>query len=377
MQRPSYRRACQACVKAKRKCDLQSPRCSRCSSRDLSCAYGSETDIYTTPEPLPSLITSSRMEQSRSQFPFTPLSENLDMISFDCHSGVESGVFTEIDDFQSLLQSLPLQSPLISWEPTTSIAAMCSRGIVNHLIRTFKSYPTQFLQQFRTPFLHPHSYHESLPKPIQDALLLCSAYSTKTAANNDFVFRIFEYRVKDLIQEHQSYMTFADHLAFVQSLILIQIIQLFDGDIRQRAIAEEYESVLVHWTEVLQEQVNDPTLLSSLPSKQAWYMAESARRTIIMSIMLRAVYSMAKNGFSHIPGTMGHLPFTPASVQWDGNSAIEARLNGCDPAPSLVNYSNFSNMCKNRNGESVRDLHFEKLLLVACMGDKFILETCD
>jgi hypothetical protein len=370
MQRPSYRRACQACVKAKRKCDLQSPRCSRCTSRDIQCAYrGHGTDIFTTPQMPSSLIIHPQTHQtlpstdsadSRTAIPFL---EHLDTISFRRPSAFTARQFTEIDDFQTFLQTLPLGSPLAA--DTNSVVVMRSRDTINHLIHTIKSYPAQFLQQFRTPFIHPRCYQDFLPRPIEDAFLLCSAYSTRTPANTDPVFRIFEHRVKDLIQTYQPSVTFSESLAYVQSLILIQIIQLFDGDIRLRATAEEHETTLIYWTAVLQGQIDDQMLVSSIPPNEAWYISESARRTIIMSVMLRAIYDMVKTGFSEIPGTMEHLSFTLESALWDNNSTIEQRLNDGLQTRDLISYSELAN---SRTSEVVRSLPFEQLLLAACEG---------
>lgn len=306
---------------------------------------------------------------------FAPSSECLDSVFFDCSSALNCDLFTEPDYFEEFLHSSPVQSLSIPLDPTCSTAAIFSRDTVNYIISILKTYPIQFLQQFHTPFIHPLSYHDSLPRPIQDALLLCSAYSTKTAANNDFVFRILEHRVKDLVQSYQIPLTFTDSLAYVQSLVLLQIIQLFDGDIRQRAIAEEHDAILVHWTELLQQQAQDPLLLSSLPGRHAWYMAESARRTVIMSVMLRAVYNIAKNGISNIPGMMAQLPFTPASELWDGNSAIVWKPNGCTTSRDVVFYRDFANWCETAPPAAAWGLSFEHLLLVACKGVRFVSET--
>lgn len=40
--RTSLRRSCHACAKAKLRCDLQTPRCSRCARRKASCVYANQ-----------------------------------------------------------------------------------------------------------------------------------------------------------------------------------------------------------------------------------------------------------------------------------------------------------------------------------------------
>lgn len=40
--RRTLRRSCTACAKTKNKCDLQTPKCSRCIRRQISCTYANE-----------------------------------------------------------------------------------------------------------------------------------------------------------------------------------------------------------------------------------------------------------------------------------------------------------------------------------------------
>jgi hypothetical protein len=47
--RKTLRRSCDACSKSKLRCDLRTPRCSRCSKKAITCAYANE--------PLSSLLT--------------------------------------------------------------------------------------------------------------------------------------------------------------------------------------------------------------------------------------------------------------------------------------------------------------------------------
>ncbi len=69
----------------------------------------------------------------------------------------------------------------------------------------------------------------------------------KMTENNKLtVFHIMEAKVAELIYEsNEASWSIAENLAGVQALILVQIIQLFDGDIRQRHLAEQNEVVLV------------------------------------------------------------------------------------------------------------------------------------
>lgn len=50
--RRTLRRSCDACARAKHKCDLHTPRCSRCTSRQLQCDYANEpVSALDSPKP--------------------------------------------------------------------------------------------------------------------------------------------------------------------------------------------------------------------------------------------------------------------------------------------------------------------------------------
>ena len=81
---------------------------------------------------------------------------------------------------------------------------------------------------------------------MQDAFAICAIYMTKTENNMLTVFHIMEEKVAELIYEsNEASWSIAENLASVQDWVLVQIIQLFDGDIRQRHLAEQNEVVLV------------------------------------------------------------------------------------------------------------------------------------
>jgi hypothetical protein len=61
--RTTLRRSCDACAKAKHSCDLQTPRCSRCTKRKSACVYANEplTSSRRTHIPPSSTPRSSRV----------------------------------------------------------------------------------------------------------------------------------------------------------------------------------------------------------------------------------------------------------------------------------------------------------------------------
>lgn len=155
------------------------------------------------------------------------------------------------------------------------VVATLDEGSIDYLVTNFKSYPAMFVCHGRTPLIHPRLYSKWLPKAIQGAYAICASYLTKTEVNKNMVFRIMEAMTDELIQDYRRYSSFADHLACVQALTLVHTIQLFDGDIRQRGLAEQHDGTLRQWTEQLWRRMNDQLPEFQSPW-QAWISAESA-----------------------------------------------------------------------------------------------------
>ncbi|OAA62941.1 Fungal transcriptional regulatory protein [Cordyceps fumosorosea ARSEF 2679] len=57
--RQTLRRSCGACARAKSRCDLRKPHCSRCAARGTACVYANEPLSSTTPSPAPAPSSSS------------------------------------------------------------------------------------------------------------------------------------------------------------------------------------------------------------------------------------------------------------------------------------------------------------------------------
>jgi hypothetical protein len=146
----------------------------------------------------------------------------------------------------------------------------------------------------RTPFIHPELYNEFLlfPQALQDAYCACALYISKTEATHAIAFRVIETKCCQILEARTTW-TISEHLAALQALCLFQIIRLFDGDIRQRAMAEQQESIVADWaTDLLRRTETSQSPVS--PSWHDWIFGESVRRTIITSLMFQGVYSVVK-----------------------------------------------------------------------------------
>jgi hypothetical protein len=170
----------------------------------------------------------------------------------------------------------------------------------------------------KAPFIHQRLYDIYLPACIQDSFAVSAAYCTKTSATEDMVFRTFESKVGLLVQQDYKEANLQELLAALQALILFHIIQLFDGDIRQRSLAEQNMDTLRAWTVQLKVRATE---LPPPFTWQEWIFEESVRRTVIFSLMLDGLFSTLKKGYcSNVKG-LNILPFASKISLWEAGTA--------------------------------------------------------
>ena len=260
--------------------------------------------------------------------------------------------------------------------PATQVSVTHDGHSMTYLVNNIRSYPAMFVFQGRTPFIHSRLYHAGLPRKMQDAFAICAIYLTMTENNKLTVFHIMEEKVAELIHEsNEASWSIAENLAGVQALILVHIIQLFDGDIRQRALAEQNEATLIRWTEQLHMRTRNELVASTALLWPSWIFVESLRRAIVMSHILRAMYSCIKLGFCQDVASLKPLLFTARAPHWEGQVGNTSQLVKQSPSSPLVSYYDFVTMSEKRR--PVEAEAFERFLLVACRPEKCadILET--
>ena len=220
----SKRRSCNACVKAKRKCAMELPRCARCLKKGIVCAYPNKTN--TSDASIPELDFSWLDELLRdpAALPWEgALQPHLDTISA-----------SHCSSHASDLESLSNRSTLTHAETDAAV-------------HRFKTWPEKWLHEGRAPFIHPRLYSADMPKVLQDAYAACAIYSTKTARNAFVAWTVIESKANDLLRSpDQESWTSLHLLAAVQALLIFQFMRLFDGDIRQRTFSLHFQSSPFH-----------------------------------------------------------------------------------------------------------------------------------
>lgn len=260
------------------------------------------------------------------------------------------------------LLTIPSLSPTEFFPESTIL----DKWSTNQLLHNIKRYPQMFVSCRKTPFIHSRLYDAYLPDTIQDAFTVLAAYGTRRPETEDLIFRILESKTTSLVeQDHTN--TLPQLLAAVHALMLFQIIQLFDGDIRQRSLAEQHMDTLRVWNFQLQVRVGE---LTHALTWQEWILAESARRTMIFVMMIEGLYMTLKTGSCPNVKAMSILPFTSKTTLWDISTSASWLAEPDQLRSETVKYGDFSREWHERQIPGRLD-GFQKLLLIPCLGERY------
>jgi hypothetical protein len=237
---------------------------------------------------------------------------------------------------------------------------------VEFCIGQFKACILQLVQQNQLPFIHLSTYQQSPPNLYQDLLGVSAMYCQKSPQNQAIIFSMLDHKISSVVSStnSSSWLT-EDYLVRVQALIVYQIIRLFDGDIRLRANAERHFATLEAWTKHL--LATGSKLHSDSSSNgysfERWVLDESVRRTVLMSVMLKAMYSLIKDGFCDSVPLMATLPVSVNGALWN-MSKEEWYHASLSSESNLLTYQDFINAWG--DGASLYTDVYETILLVAC-----------
>ncbi|KAK1834258.1 hypothetical protein QBC39DRAFT_252628 [Podospora conica] len=269
---PPRRKSCAACIKAKRRCTLDSPSCLRCTQRLIECRYPDapapkrraprprfvEKDSGAFPAPTPSLpphIVQLEASPDPLAIPDVPpeyLNIAQDPVVFEVnatpdffnqpppsHGPDPTGVYHH---------ALPIVTPRHDPPPRTPPTTVATRLELNPVLhaitdrlqfsmdKLFASV-NQMVLECGTPWCHPSIYQNFMPKVLEDALTSCALYTAKNPLNARLILRTIEARGNALLATPLPSAP-SDILAHVHALLLYQIIRTFDGDPSLRATAE-------------------------------------------------------------------------------------------------------------------------------------------
>lgn len=351
----SRQKSCVRCAEGKRRCNRQSPQCSRCLSLGVSCHY-----------------VSTRPLQRQTEIYASSNSSAANTIS-DCVNDI---LFTDLAGDFFNLDDIDIDSWLTMSTPSSPISPLgiktypefvvLDKWATKCIMKCLKDLPRVFFQQRKTPFIHPRLYDSYLPNAIQDAFTVSASYCTKNPETEEMVFRILEMKAEALLNQDYQTQSIEALLAAVQALMLFHVMQLFDGDIRQRSIAEQNLEAVRLLTNQLNMRAMEELDSSSGSTWETWIFAESLRRTVIMSLFIDGLYYVLKSGVCPNVSMLSMLPFTAGEQSWNATSDASWRAR----TQQVVLYGDFSASWEKGLVPGKLD-PFEKFLLAPCVGESY------
>ncbi|EMT62274.1 hypothetical protein NOF04DRAFT_1165005 [Fusarium oxysporum II5] len=429
----SRQKSCNACVRGKRKCDKKTPRCTRCAAKGLDCVYqrlppganfhdddlcaglGAADNLNEVPDfdmgfDINNLGADSSASASASTSNTTPdsldrvttssieLDSPLDFSIIDHLMANDTSLGSELwnmGDYGNNKLSIPPVpagpvvirdvavldradacladfNPLDVYDPRTRVGYTVE--IITNLYR-------DFARTRRLPFIHPRLYGSNLPKTMLAAFSAASAYSARTPENKGWVYKLITDMAKEIHREGERASTPAEKLARVQALVVLDSIRMFDGDVTLRATSERELSQFMAWMFALKEveeelSVGDEPGATTMkgpppPSWESWLLAESIRRTTVMSFAFVCMTSILKSleppcGIMEGPT----FQFTASRYLWEADSSM-AFYRAWQTKPQYpVRNLDFKGVWLHAQPEDVDE--FTKLMLTAQMGPEAI-----
>ncbi|KAK3352690.1 hypothetical protein B0T25DRAFT_500981 [Lasiosphaeria hispida] len=416
---PPRRKSCAACIKAKRRCTLESPSCLRCSQRALECIYPPGTSSRSrtraplraaAPQPVsvPALdphstfITSAWPGGAASTVPLAEFHHAAPGLDGSPLAPIEYGntisSMAELDLRASVSgdthSSTSLSPPVTSSDDRLSFAI---RTRLQYAIDKMSSSVRQMVLECQTPWCHPSVYNHSMPQAMQDTLSSCALHMAKNPVNAHIINHTISQRAEELIASPMPANPL-DILARAHAVLLYQIIRLFDTDVRAQNAAEAtmysieqtafllmqvisfeegtfeplgYPSVGVSTPKAAPNQIYD---LETLPAPiqtfwETWVFQESARRTFLIIFFFLRTYHVLR-GRSEKTSCDGKLnlchSFTLSAHLWGAKDYNDFSEAWNMKKHFVVKNGDFTETLTDAQGDDVDD--FGKIFISTVLG---------
>lgn len=345
-------RACIPCTQAKRRCDKGRPYCQRCLSKQIKCHYSSRR-LYARRGGDGSSSAESAVTASETPLDDSSASPPLNDGENEDETGVDDEriIHSDAEFIDSQLLTRPWFLKAEHWiihHQSIHTPPPIRGSAVQQYLRCIKKWFRQWVDCNHCPIIHRSLFADTgMPPCLQDAYAALAVYSMKNEHNEDVVMQHLQDKADALVEQYSenkdplvdmfassSPLSTIQHLARVLSLFIYQFIRLFDGNIRQRALAEKQIPVLDAWTAQLWESVNlDVTLQNTFGAEylavqdkteasnhlwRKWILMENVRRVWMVSTYAQCIYLVARDGTALCNGS---IDFTVRSGLWDATSA--------------------------------------------------------
>jgi hypothetical protein len=154
-------------------------------------------------------------------------------------------------------------------------------------------------------------YGNSFPRPLQAAFGICAGCVSINDQNQSVLFQSLDAEITTLLSPAPT-STILEDLVRLQAAVLYQIIRIFIGGLEQRIIAERQKFLVRSYGLTLLRRV-DSELQNAQRTWEAWLLAESICRTVLISFKLYTVYSNFTYGVCKEAAAIGILPVSTQS----------------------------------------------------------------
>ena len=387
------KKSCNACVKSKRRCDLEIPFCRRCRVKGFDCSYPIPT-LKSSSAPDRNVVVSRQTVQSSSDLSSEPASVNSTTVlpfhgcvirhggssQASSVAGSSSSSGSSPESWQEelgvtaaplLLDSAPPTAPLQLYRtllPEVIVPTYLDAGRVQYLARALRSFVSSMAYTGATPFLHQNLWKNQQPESYQDCVSISALYLCKTSANNALIANTINFKIAKLITASRTW-SLAEHLAAVQTLIVYQIMRLFDASLNAREQAQKQSVLLDAWAASLwKRSFIEPAVLGT--SHETWVFNESLRRTVMIAVFVRCAWSTyTRGGLASQLHVLASIPFTKDAKAWK----VEEGKWDSDVLPELLEknsltvYTDYTDWWSHEKEVDVLD-GFGRLLLGAARG---------
>jgi hypothetical protein len=347
------RKSCDACFQGRRKCDLNFPVCTRCQKNQKICHY------IRSP-PVPKERDALDVSASALNWALDGTSRNPEQLRQDEDDTWDPAFNFDLQQSDLIGGFLPFSLPSFLGNLGELQPVSGSTRSWEWVIEQLKSYPQSFAQCSETTFIHKELYRNQLPPSIRTAFGVCSAHTCTNNGIGSMMFQILNAEAGELLMPPAN-VTLLEALSRMQAMVLYQIIRIYHGDLKQRILAERQESSVVALGLQLLHRA-DIELREEQATWENWILAESIRRTVMVTFMLYAIYSIFKHGICAAYPTLSVLPVSTTQGIWN-SPRTDMQHRSLGQTNKYLEYTNDWVAMPQAHPEP-----FEKMLLVACKG---------
>jgi hypothetical protein len=260
---PSRRTACVRCVRGKRRCDAQKPKCSRCTRVGLSCIYARPAGDQSNPDSVAGAVIVHNWPASIS--------------TAEGGGSVSNRATARFTTPRTITQTVYLPRSLVTY---------CSRRLSECAFEIVRTGRTLFVRSERSP--------DELTGALGVASSAIATYHSRDATLDVRSTVIEKYRHLLSAAPHSDFQSELEH---TQALLLLHIVQLFGAD--QALVAEARQGIDKLRLRILRLQRQaelSPTEKDVDRSYSDWIRAESVRRTILVSTFAESIFLAATEG---------------------------------------------------------------------------------